>query len=292
MANEKRFRPMYNYLEFGVRLHLDDFTQLTVVALIVFLPVAAVALVFHPSLLSLIKPSGDLTGIISRVVVSQVLMRVLQTFVFILLILKVDAQLKEEGSVWDFTEALSRLKRVALVDLAYVFGLQALAIIVLWVGMVAAGFLFGESPVSFPIAVIAAGFVVVGPAVRYYFCTFASLIHGTPFFESFRLAGAVSNGAERLIVLIVLTYMSVWFVTLQIFQGIFGRGLFGQVMIQAGVMVASISYFFATFRLYLDLSLAESNRIAGEGGEGGEGDLRLPPRAEADSGEEEPPGAG
>ena len=48
MANEKRFRPMYSYLEFGVRLHLSDFTQLTAVVLIVFLPVAAVALIFHP----------------------------------------------------------------------------------------------------------------------------------------------------------------------------------------------------------------------------------------------------
>ena len=55
-----------------------------------------------------------------------------------------------------------------------------------------------------------------------------------------------------------MTYLLVWFILWQVIQGIFGGGLLGQVLLQTGVMVTSISYYLAGYLLFSDLCEAAS----------------------------------
>ncbi|MDA1000616.1 MAG: hypothetical protein O2807_08915 [bacterium] len=262
MEGGKGLRSLFRYLEFGVRLHLEDFANLTGVVLVVFLPFAVVSIVLHPPLRELIQGGGNLFVLLPRVILSQLLMRVAQAFVFILLILKLEAHLRGEGNIWDIGGALGRFGRVVRVDIAYVFGIQVLGLFVLWTGVMVLSVFFGQSPIVLPLAVTIAGVLTIGPAIRFYFCTFSALIHNTDFVASFRTSAELSSGAERMVVLIVMTFLVAWFIVMRIFQGFFGDGLFGQIVVQAGVMAFSIPYYFATYRLYLDLSLEDSRRAA------------------------------
>lgn len=276
MEEGKGLRPLFRYLEFGVRLHIEDFVNLTGVVLAIFLPLAAVSIVLHPPLRELVQGEGNVVALLPRVVLSQLLMRVTQAFIFILLILKMEARLREEGNIWDIGGALARLGRVALVDVAYVFGIQVLGLVVLWVAMMVLGAFLGSSPVVLPLAVVIAGVLAVGPAIRLYFCTFAALIHNTGFIDSFRTSAELTAGAERMVVLLVMTFLAAWFIVMRVFQGMFGAGLFGQIIVQAGVMAVSIPYYFATYRLYLDLVLEDSRRAEME-------DSKAPPSDDSGS---------
>ncbi|MEE9255978.1 MAG: hypothetical protein V3V56_02280 [bacterium] len=261
MAEEKSPRSLSNYLEFGVRLYREDFPQLTAGALIAYLPLAALALYIHPPMESILKSAESAFDLVPRMLFAQLIIRVLQTFVLVLIILRIEARRKGDENVWDISEAFSRLGRVAAVDLTYAIGIQAVGILALWFALMAAGVVMGESPMVLPIAATIAAFVLIGPAIRYYFASMVSLLHATPFIESFRMAGAVSSGGERLIFTLVMTYMMVWFIVWQLSHAFFGGGMAGQIMVQAGVMVTSIPYFFAGYLLYLDLVPMAEDRV-------------------------------
>ncbi len=270
MTEEKGLRPLSSYLEFGVRLHWEDFTQLTAGMLAVYLPFSSLVFFIHPSVEAIVKQPDGMAVLLPRIFISQLLLRVLQTFVLIMIILRIEERRKSGKNIWDFSEAFLRIKRVALVDLAYVFGLQMVGVTVFLLSLMVAGILMGESPLALPVAFTISAFVVIGPGVRYYFASFVSLLYATRFSESFRRAAVVSSGGERLVVSLVMTFLLIWFVVWQVAQGIFGGGIFGQVIVQAGVMTTSIPYFIAGYLLFRDLvppgadeSAAGGKEIAG-----------------------------
>lgn len=265
--------PLSRYLELGVRIHLADFPQISVVVLLFYLPLAYLALLLHPPLQSLLRPGGgDALVLVPRMLIAQALLRTVQLFIFILLVLRLDAQRRGGGDAWDLAETLGRLWRVARVDLAYAFGLQALAMLVLWLSMGVMGFLLGSGPLVFPAALSVTAFAVISPAIRFYFCAFAALLHGDGFKASFRRSSAASSGAEKQVALLVLTYLLVWFILWQIVHGVFGGSLVGQLFLHGGVMLTSVSYFFAGYGLYLDVAPPLPGEPQAEGGA-----LPLPP---------------
>jgi hypothetical protein len=261
MAEEKSLRTLSNYLEFGVRLYREDFSQLTAGALIAYLPLSALALFIHPPMELLLKSAENAFDLVPRMLLAQLIIRVLQTFVLVLIILRIEARRKGDENVWDISEAFSRLGRVAAVDLAYAVGIQAVGVLALWFGLMAVGVFLGESPMVLPVAATIAVFVLIWPAIRYYFASMVSLLHATSFVDSFRMAGAVSSGGERLVFTLVMTYAMVWFIVWQLAHAFFGGGMAGQVMVQAGVMVTSIPYFLAGYLLYLDLVPMAEDRV-------------------------------
>ncbi len=259
--------PLSRYIEYGVRTHGADFARITGFFVAVYVPISVVALWAHPSIKSLVDPEANLVVLFPMMIASQLVLRVLQVFLFILLILRVEAERKDEGGFWDVAEAVDRLKSVAKVDLAYTFGLQLLGVVGFATTLFAFGLVFGNSPVVLPFSFAVTVFVVLTPAVRYYFCTLTSLLYGDDFLEAFRRAGTISSGGERTVVVLAATYLFVWIVLWQLVQGIFGGGLIGQVLLQTGVMVTSISYYLAGYLLFSDLS--EIAR-AGRGEEAGQ----------------------
>jgi hypothetical protein len=265
MQSERAPGPLSRYLELGVRIHWDDFPQISTVVLLLYLPLVFLILLLHPSLQSLLRPGGEDTFILlPRMVLAQALLRVLQLFIFILLILRLDAQRRGAGEAWDLAETFSRLWTVARVDLAYAFGLQALAVLTLWVATWVMGLFFGEGALILPAALSVTAFVVLSPAIRYYFCGFAALLHRDGFRASFQRSSEATAGAEKLVALLVLTYLLVWFIVWQVVHGLFGGTMTGQLILHAGVMLTSVSYFFAGYSLYLDLTPP----LPGEGEEG------------------------
>src|SRR3989338_2797915 len=96
------------------------------------------------------------------------------------------------------------------------------------------GFFLGSGPLIFPAALAVTAFAVITPAIRFYFCAFASLLHGDGFRAAFQRSSRAAPGAERLISLLVLTYLLVWFVIWQVAHGIFGGGVLGQLFLRAG----------------------------------------------------------
>ena len=255
MQTDRTPGPISRYLELGVRVHWDDFPQITTVVLLFYLPLASLALLLQPSLQSLLRPeAGDTLILIPRMLLAQVLLRLVQLFIFILLILRLDAQRRGQGDAWDLSETCSRIWQVARVDLAYAFGLQGLAVLVLWISTGAMGLLLGEGPLVLPAALSITAFAVLSPAIRYYFCTFAALLHRDGFRAAFQRSSMASSGAEKLIVLLVLTYLLVWFIIWQLVHGLFGGGVGGQLFLHGGVMLTSVSYFYAAYGLYLDLT--------------------------------------
>jgi hypothetical protein len=271
MMEERRMRPLSSYLEFGLRLHWEDFSQLTAGVLLVYLPFSFLAIYIHPPVETVFKSAEKALSLIPGIMLSQLIIRIVQTFVLVLVVLRLEAKRERDEDVWDFTEAFSRFRRVVAVDLAYFVGLQFVGILFLWIGLMLTGFLMGGSPLGLPVAISVAAFLVVGPAIRYYFASLVSLLHGTSIMESFRMAGSVSNGGERLIATLVMTYMMIWFVVWQLFHSVFGGAIFGQVMVQAGVLVSSIPYFFSGYLLYMDLLPGADDMVTLQDGAGGEG---------------------
>jgi hypothetical protein len=198
---------------------------------------------------------------------SQLIIRIVQTFVLVLVVLRLEAKRERDENMWDFTEAFSRFKRVVAVDLAYFVGLQFFFSI----SLVLPGYLMGGSTLGLLVAISVAAFLVVCLAIRYYFVSLVSLLHGTSIMESFRMAGSVSNGGERLIATLVMTYMMIWYVVYQLFHSVFGGAIFGQVMVHAGVLVSSIPYFFSGYLLYMDLLPGADDMVTLQDGAGGEG---------------------
>jgi hypothetical protein len=269
MTGERNLRALSKYLEFGVRLHWEDFIGLTAGALLAYLPFSLLAIYIHPSVEDIFKGSGPAISLVPRILFSQFIIRVIQTFVLVLIILRLESRRAGDEDVWDVAEAYSRLGRVVAVDLAYFVGIQLLGILALWLGLMIVGLFLGDGPMGLPIAISVAAFVVIGPAVRYYFASLVSLLHGTSFSESFRMAGDVSSGGERLIAALVMTYMMVWFIVWQLFHGLFGGEVIGQIIVQAGMMTTSIPYFFSGYLLYLDLVPETDDRVmlSGKGNE-------------------------
>jgi hypothetical protein len=269
MTGERYLRALSKYLEFGVRLHWEYFFGLTAGVLLAYLPFSLLAIYIHPSVEDIFKGGGPAISLIPRILFSQLIIRVIQTFILVLIILRLESRRAGDEDVWDVAEAYSRLGRVVAVDLAYFVGIQLLGILALWLGLMIVGLFLGDSPMGLPIAISVAAFVVIGPAVRYYFASLVSLLHGTPFSESFRMAGDISSGGERLIAALVMTYMMVWFIVWQLFHGLFGGEVIGQIIVQAGMMTTSIPYFFSGYLLYLDLVPETDDRVvlSGKGNE-------------------------
>ena len=252
--------PLSRYIEYGVRNHAADFAQITRLFVAIYVPVSMIALSVHPSIKSLIEPEANLMLLFPLMIASQLLLRILQVFLFILLILRIESERMGDGAVWDIAEAVNRLKAVAKVDLAYTFGLQLLGVIGFAASLFIFGLFFGDSPIGLPFSFAVTIFLVLTPAVRYYFCTLTALLYGDDFAQAFRRAGMISSGGERTIVVLAMVYLLVWFILWQVIQGIFGGDLFGQVLLQTGVMVTSVSYYLAGYLLFSDLCQAASER--------------------------------
>ena len=250
--------PLSRYIEYGVRNHAADFVQITRLFIAIYVPISMIALSLHPSIKSLIEPGANLMLLFPLMIASQLILRVLQVFLFVLLILRVESQRVGDGAVWDIAEAVNRLKAVAKVDLAYTFGLQLLGVVGFAAALFIFGLLFGDLPIGLPFSFAVTVFLVLTPAVRYYFCTLTALLYGDDFAPAFRRAGVISSGGEKTIVVLAMTYLLVWFILWQVIQGIFGGGLLGQVLLQTGVMVTSISYYLAGYLLFSDLCEAAS----------------------------------
>lgn len=262
MTEERSLRPLSSYLEFGWRLHWEDFSQLTAWALGAYLPLSILTLYIQPPVEMIFKGAEQALPLLPRIFAAQVILRVLETFVLVLIILRIEARRNGDENIWDIEEAFSRIRRVATVDLAYFVGIQAITVLVFWLGLMLASMFIGSGPPSFYFAISVAAFVSIGAAVRYYFASLIALLHGTSFSESFRMAGAVSSGGERLIVTIVMTYMAVRYMMLPyFFSKVFGGDIFGQVMIQAGFIATSIPYYLAGYLLYLDLAPAAKEQV-------------------------------
>ncbi len=259
--------PLAKYIEYGVRGHMADFARITRFFVMIYVPISLVALSLHPSIKSLMDPQANLALLFPLMIASQLLLRALQVFLFILLILRVESERKGDGGVWDVAEAVARLKSVVAVDLAYTFGLQLLGVVGFASALFVFGFLFGDSPVALPFAFAVTIFLVLTPAVRYYFCTLTALLYGDGFAEAFRRAGGISSGGERLVVALVMTYLLLWFILWQVIEGVFGGGLPGQVLLQTGVMVTSVSYYLAGYLLFSDLCQAASANRPEESGD-------------------------
>lgn len=258
MPDPKKLRPLSSYLEFGMRLYREDFAQLTLGSILVYVPLSWLLLSFHPSMETIVKNPEGLLPLLPKMLLLQLGLRVIQTFVVIMIVLRIDARRISEEDVWDFSAAFDSLGRVVLVDLVYVFGLHFLGIMVFWGAMnLGAIFLGGGIPLFFP--VIIALTVVVGPFVRYYFASFVSLFRATSLTESFRDSAALSAGSERLVLSLVMTFIGVWLVVLFLVQVVFGVGYLGQIAVQAGVMAASIPYYIVSYLLYLDLAPPETD---------------------------------
>ncbi|MBI1725065.1 MAG: hypothetical protein HYR52_05460, partial [Candidatus Tectomicrobia bacterium] len=200
---------------------------------------------------------GDALVLVPRMLIAQALHRTVQLFIFSLLVLSLDAPRRGGGDAWDLADA---------------FGLQAQAMLVLWLRMGVMGFLLGSGPLVFPAALSVTAFAVISPAIRFYFCAFAALLHGDGFKASFQRSSAASSGAEKQVALLVLTYLLVWFILWQIVHGVFGGSLVGQLFLHGGVMLTSVSYFFAGYGLYLDVAPPLPGEPQAEGGA-----LPLPP---------------
>ncbi len=266
MAEEKELRPLSRYLEFGVRLYREDFTQLTAGALLVYVPISLLVLFIHPAMENIPKNVEGIIALLPRMLVSQLMLRVLQTFVLIMIILRIDARRKSGEDVWDFSTAYACFGRVVLVDLVYFFGLQITGFVVFWVAMMVAGLLLGSNPMAFLVAGMIAMAVLMGPFVRYYFASYVSLFHKTRLTESFQLAGVLSSGGERLVISLLIPFFFLWFMVWVVSTILFGGGILGSLMFQAGVMTTSIPYFIASYLLYLDLAPPEADDKSAAGG--------------------------
>lgn len=267
MAEDRSLRPLKSYLEFGYRLHVEEFSQITAAVLLVYLPVAALALLLHPPVRAFLEPADVSLALIPKMLVAQVLLRLGQVFVFIVLILHVEARRKGEDGVWDVAEAAARFKLVTAVDFAYAFGLQLLAVVTLWGSLTVTGAFLGRSPLALPLAFSATAFLVIAPAVRFYFCSMSALLERRGFAASFQAAARISAGAERTIVALTMFYLLAWFLLWQVIYSAFGGGFLGQLMLQAAVMVVSVSYFLAGYAIFLDLT-PRSIRSGGESSNG------------------------
>ena len=132
MTEERTLRPLSSYLEFGWRLHREDFSQLTGGVLVAYLPLSILALFIQSPVESIFKSAEQALVLLPRIFASQVVLRVLESFVLILVILRVEARRTGDQNVWDISETFSRLRRVAAVDLAYFIGIQIIGSLVFW----------------------------------------------------------------------------------------------------------------------------------------------------------------
>lgn len=268
VAEERKLRQLSSYLEFGVRLHWEDFTQLTAGALLVYLPVSLIVIFIHPQ--SVDPFNLDTTKIMTllpRMLLTLFLLRVAQTLVQILILMRIDSRRKSSENIWDVSEAVSRLVPVALVDLAYVLGLAVLLNVVLWVTMLISRIVLGENPFGGWIAMGVTTFILIGTFVRYYFASYVALFRGTNFVDSFRGAAALIPGGERLVISLLIPFFFLWFVVWVVSTIIFGGGIKGALMFQAGVMTTSIPYFIASYLIFFDLAPPETDEGPAGGGQ-------------------------
>ena len=132
MSEERTLRPLSSYLEFGWRLHREDFSQLTGGGLVAYLPLSILALFIQSPVESIFKSADQALALLPRIFASQMVLRVLETFVLILVILRVEARRTGDQNVWDILGTFSRLRRVAAVDLVYFIGIQLIGSLVFW----------------------------------------------------------------------------------------------------------------------------------------------------------------
>ncbi len=266
MADEKELRPLARYLEFGTRLFLEDFAQLISGVLLIYVPISLLGLFILPSMENIPRNAEGIIALLPRSVISQLILRVLQTFVMIMLILRIDARRKSGENVWDFSTAYACLWRVVAVDLVFFIGLYILVVPVFVVAMMVAGFLLGRLDIVILVAAMISLAVLMGPFTRYYFASYVSLFHGTRLSESFGLAAIISSGGERLVIALLVPFCFLWFLIWVVSTIVFGGGILGVVIFHAGMIVASIPYYIASYLLYLDLVPPEADDKSAAGG--------------------------
>lgn len=269
-GEERDLRPLSSYLEFGLRLHLEDFAQLTGGALLVYVPVSLILTMImppFPTFEEITQSTGGVMAVISRVVGALILLRVALNFVIILILLRVDARRSQGQSVWDFPAAFARLWPVALVDLSYVIGVHMAGLLIFMGSFLAAGGLVGKNFLTLPIAMTVTAFLILGPAIRYYFASYLMLFRGGGFAEVFQGSAAISSGGERLILSLVAVFLGIWFLLLAVVQRLFGAGFLGQILLQASMMTFYIPYFITSYLLFLDLASPEAKSSPAGGGE-------------------------
>ncbi|MFQ5896317.1 MAG: hypothetical protein ACE5JJ_10980, partial [Nitrospinota bacterium] len=231
MSLSRELRPLGAYVDFGVRLHLSDFANLTGVVLLFFLPLAAIIVQLYPPLGQIARGGGLPPGYLFNLLMGQVLLRVLQSFIFTLVVLRaermVEPAARGEEPSWDFAGALARFPLVAAVDLVYLL-------------MVSVGLMLLVVP----------GVVL---ALRFYFCSYIALFRRLAFPQYFARAAGLARGVELKLAALYLLYQLVSQGVAFLLLGFLGVSPFSHIVVNAAAQVVLLSYFFAAYRLYLDL---------------------------------------
>ncbi|MFQ6112229.1 MAG: hypothetical protein ACE5LX_09430, partial [Nitrospinota bacterium] len=167
MQGGRELRPVRAYAYFGVRLHLSDFSNMTGVVLILYIPLIALAYLPLHSASSSREEGGSFLLALGA---SSLLSTIVQSLIFTLVLIKAENILLGEWEEWDWPRALSRFPTVMAVELVYY--------VLVLVGLVL--FVFPG--------------VYVG--LRYFFCSYFALFRRLPFVRYFKEASSLARGAE------------------------------------------------------------------------------------------------
>ncbi len=241
-------------MNFGVRLHLSDFTNMTGVVLILYIPLMVLAYLPLHSASSYGEEGGSFFLALGA---SSLVSTIAQSLIFTLVLIKAENLLRGEGEEWDWPRALSRFPTVMAVELIYYS--MVLAGLVL---LILPGVYFG---------------------LRYFFCSYLALFRRLPFAQYFKEAKPFARGAEGPVMSLFCLYRIFSFGLGFIVVRIMGDSLFAQVSVSAIIQVILISYYLALYTLFIDLGGARTagvivtpegrlERVGGEGDPLGHGE--------------------
>jgi len=254
MQDHKDTNQILHYFKFGVNAFFDSFNQTTLVVVLVTLPIAIVAYSIQPEIATIVRDRSDISlFLICKWLFSQVILRIVSVFIFILVILRLELQRKGEEIFWDFSLAFSSLKKVILVDFAYYLGLQIFIVTVFIFINILVTSLLGISGFTLLLAFSLVIFAAIVPFIRFYFCTFYVLLKETDLVRSFQKAKTLSKNSEiKIFKLVVIYYIFTVFLLLFV-SSIIGSSFFSQVILHTLISVLFVPYCYAGYSLFFDL---------------------------------------
>ncbi|MED5579348.1 MAG: hypothetical protein VX794_04885 [Nitrospinota bacterium] len=261
MQADKEKNQILHYFKFGCNAFFDSFNQTTLVVVSITLPIAVIAYAIQPEISSIIRVKSDISYfLIFKWLFSQAILRVVSTFVFILVILRLEIQRRGEEVFWDFALAFTSLKGVILIDFTYYFGLQIFIVLVLvFINLLVAS-LLGISGFTLLLSFSLVIFAAIVPFVRFYFCTFYALLKRSTFKDSFKRANLLSKNSEIKIFKLVAVYYVFTVFLLLFLSSFFGSSVPSQIILHTLVSVLFVPYCYAGYSLFFDLE--ERHRIS------------------------------
>tara|TARA_Y100000590_G_scaffold462015_1_gene625058 strand:- start:380 stop:1174 length:795 start_codon:yes stop_codon:yes gene_type:complete len=259
MQDQKETNQILHYFKFGLNAFFDSFNQTTLVVVSITLPIAIVAYSIQPEIASIVRDRSDISlFLICKWLFSQVILRVVSVYIFILVILRLELQRKGEEIFWDFSLSFTCLKKVVLVDFAYYFGLQIFIVLVLiFVNLLVAS-LLGISGFTLLLSFSLVIFAAIVPFIRFYFCTFYVLLKQTNLKNSFEQAKLLSKNSELKIFKLVVVYYIFTVFLLLFLSSIIGSSFFSQIILHTLISVLFVPYCYAGYSLFFDLAEEKS----------------------------------